>query len=723
MTRKTIYLLIIFMTLSIATFGQKNDILIRGNINTNSDEAPIIQIGLQGTNIGTTAKPNGQYTLKAPPGRYKLKVFAIGFQTITRVIKVENSTLQIPTMTLEPINEELEEVVVTGTKTRRSISNAPVLTKLISEEEIEQTGCVSALDAIESAMPGIQFSPDAHGDNMTIQGLDNSYVLVLLDGERLVGETRGNINFDRISANDIKQIEIISGASSVLYGSNAIGGVINIITKNTKKSFEGKIDSRYSRFNTLNNSIQIGTKQEKFSIRANGFLNTSDGYDLTPETPESYTANPYIDYSGNLTFKYHPNDKLLIKAHGTYFRHESLNPETSFFSSHNRYKNYTAGSKVNYSFSKSHKLVFGFNSDVYEAFKVFEKFNDSTSKSSDFRYYTFNITDSYDINKKIGLVTGAELNMENIYSAELFGKQEGEKDKDSKDINFFSQVDWKPIKKLEAIAGIRYTGHSSFGSHVTPNMSLMYRPISRLKFRGTVALGYKSPSLKQLYYNFDHQGMFWIYGNENLKPEKANYYSLSTEYTYNTFNISVNAYHNTINNKIDRLLSFNKETGKSEYHHYNIKEAQIRGIETTINWSFLSNFKLKTSYTFVDAVDKSTNLQMYGNSKHTATTALTFFLTGKKFPDFSVTLTGRMASPRLYQVRELDKVTNQEVTKKNESEAYSIWKIAYIQQLSFWKVDASIKLGIDNLFDYSNLEKAAVINPGRIFWAGLSLKF
>ncbi len=726
MKQKIIIFTLIFFVSFSKIFGQ-NGVLVSGNVKSDDESSCIaISVGLQGTTYGSQTDEKGHFEFYAKPGKYILKLSSLNHETLEMPVKIEAGKKNyFPNIRIKSKVEDIDEVVVTGTKTCKSLSNAPILTKLVSEKEIEQAGCVSALDAIETVMPGIQFSPDPHGDNMSIQGLDNSYVLVLLDGERMVGETRGNVNFDRISASDIQQIEIISGASSVLYGSNAIGGVINIITKKSKKRFEGKVDSRYSNFNTLSSNIRLGTKQEKYSIRFSGFRNSSDGYDLSPETPEIFTANPYVDYSATLKVKYNPVKRLAIEAHGTYFIHESLNPEKSIKSSHMRYHDYTVGGKIAYDFSEDHNLILGINTDQYDANSIFEKLNDSISKKSDFRYHTINLTDRYEVSDKLELINGVEMNFENIYSESLFGINEDKKDKRkySNDFNVFSQADWKLIKKLELIAGVRYTRHTTFGNHFTPNLSLMYSPIQRLKLRGTAAYGYKSPSVKELYYNFDHQGMFYIFGNKDLKPENSRYASLSAEYTYHKVNISVSAYHNLIDNKIEMQYVYNDVLNQNEYHHGNINKVEIQGIETSLNWALGTHFKFKTSYAFSNAIDKATNRQINGNSKHTATTALTFFTFGKRFP-MSITLSGRIASPRLFLLQKENETTGEIILEELKSKPYSIWKIAYIQHLPIkGDLKADVKFGIDNILDYSDLEQSAVLDPGRIFWVGASIKF
>lgn len=719
--RDTLILCATFLSLTL--FAQQTT-QIKGRVYNKKNNQPISDVAIYIGAKGTTTDNQGCYVLTGVRNKLtRINVSCIGFQAIQKRVDLTKANTFTFDFYLQEIDNPLEEVVVTGTRTEKTLRNTPVLTKLITETDIREMGSVTAFDALQSIIPGIQFTPDVHGANIIVQGLDNDYILVLIDGERMVGETRGNVNFDRISASDIKQIEVVSGASSVLYGSNAIGGVINIITKDVKKTLEGKLHTRHSKFNTWNSTVHAGIKTEKVTVKANAFRHSSDGYSLTNEASKKFTANPYVDYSIGTKLSITPTEKLNISLHGKFFRHENANPKESPRSTHKMHKNYSFGSKLKYDFSKKHNISLSVNSDKYNAYTVYEKFNDSTFKNSDYQYTAFLLTDSYRFSDKINLVAGAEWNIERFFSNILFGKDIpiADKKKRTNDFNLFVQADWKVLKNVALLGGVRYTHHSIFGNHFTPKLSAMYT-LRHFKFRGTTAFGYKSPSLKELFYDFDHQGMFWIFGNKDLKPEDARYFSLSGEYTKGKFNFSVNAFHNEIENKIDMIRTVNNVTNKVELHHYNVNKARIRGVESYLNWHFLKHLKWKAGYVFSDAVDKSTGLQVYGNSKHTATTALTFFTYHTRYP-FSVTFSSRIASPRLYRVLKKD-TSGKETQVTEKSDAYSISRLTYTQRIPFAKsIVAEMQLGITNIFDYSDLKNFAVIDPGRAFWGGLSVIF
>jgi outer membrane receptor for ferrienterochelin and colicins len=621
----------------------------------------------------------------------------------------------------------MEQVVVTGTRTRKTLSESPVLTKVVNSIELKEAGAVTALDALEYSVPGVQFSPDGHGDNLQIQGLDNDYILVLVDGERMVGETRGNVNFDRLVSEEIERIEIVNGASSVLYGSNAIGAVINIITKNRRqdKPVQASISSRYSKYNELLVSSNVGYAGEKLKVNLNGFRSSTDGYDLTPETPASFTVDKNTDYSGKLRIDYKINKQLQLSANSSYYQHEVENPEKSTKSTHRFNRNVSYSGKIHFSPQGQHLFELRANTDTYNAFTVYEKKDDEKEKGSDYSYSSLLATHTWHTNKKLELVSGIETNYETIFSRDLFGESAGET-KEAYDVNAFLQADYKLFEDFELVAGLRNTYHKNYGNHLSPKLSAMYSPW-KIKLRGNVSKGYKAPTLKELHYNFDHHGMFMIYGNPDLKPEDAFYTSFSAEYTEKTLTTTITAYYNSIQDKIESVDRINAQNDMLEKHYMNVSEALLKGIEGYFSVYIIDNLVTKLGYAYSDATDKSTNLQLYGNSTHSGTFALTYKVWKIKYP-LSISLNGRASSGRLYQSAktETDETTGEDITTviKDKSNPYTLWKLVYNQNFRFGnKYNIEFQAGINNVFNYTDSKHFAVVDPGRRFFAGIKFKF
>ena len=181
-------------------------------------------------------------------------------------------------------------VEITSSRKETRLSDSPILTHVISSEELQSTASLDFYESLQMIIPNLMFAPDYHGSNLKIQGLDSEYILILIDGDRIAGNTVGNIDFSKFNVDEIQRIEILKGNASTLYGSNAIGGVINIITKPTKRSNKLKINSRHGSYNTLNNSVSFNThfpfQNKSISSKTDFLIKSSDGYKIEKIEPE-----------------------------------------------------------------------------------------------------------------------------------------------------------------------------------------------------------------------------------------------------------------------------------------------------------------------------------------------------------------------------------------------------------------------------------------------------
>lgn len=145
----------------------------------------------------------------------------------------------------DTLSVNMEDVVITATRTPLPLKKTPVITRVITARDLESRGVATIQEALENELAGVEFHQAGYGTSLSFQGLDARYVLFLVNGERMAGETYGNIDYARIPVSNIERIEIVRGASSVLYGSNAMGAVVNIITKMPQKQVEVNASLRY----------------------------------------------------------------------------------------------------------------------------------------------------------------------------------------------------------------------------------------------------------------------------------------------------------------------------------------------------------------------------------------------------------------------------------------------------------------------------------------------
>ena len=221
-------------------------------------------------------------------------------------------------------NEMLNEVVVTATRTENRVSNNPLPIQVISAATIRQSGAQRLIDILQmqtglmiASNPlgtALQGYPNPFGDGIQMQGLDPAYTLILIDGEPVTGRNAGIINLGRIAVGNIKQIEILKGPATSLYGSDALAGVINIITDNPQKN-DFNFQSYYATNNTLGLTGSANLKTKKAAWQIFGKRYSSDGYDFDKNI-YGQTVDPFTDYSfsGKMIYDFSDNSNLLASV-------------------------------------------------------------------------------------------------------------------------------------------------------------------------------------------------------------------------------------------------------------------------------------------------------------------------------------------------------------------------------------------------------------------------
>lgn len=704
------------MLVSTAAFAQGRQFVVRGTVTDDKNE-PLAGVYITNGDKGAQTDREGRYELKGlKAGKHILKtMYYSAYPMVTREIELKGD------MTLDFVLKEdallMDEVVVTGTRTERRLSQTPVQTLLIKDREIQKAGSTSTLEALQDNIPGIVVSPNGMGNNMRIKGLNSRYILFLVDGERMVSEgAGGNINLDQIDVSTIDHVEMINGAASALYGSNAMGAVINIITKKPVHNFSAGAQVSGESNNTWKARVDVGTYTEKFSSRISVFRNSSDGFD------NGNFAAEYKDYGGNIKLGYRPTKRFDVNFNGRYFRHEVFNPEGSLNPTHSLTHTMAVGMNTGYvSRDKRNAMRLSVNWDKYFDYEVGDH-SDFKKKDNTADYISTRFTNTFRSSKRFEIIGGAEYNHEQIFATKSLGADPKKKSID--DANIFAQAEWEIFKNFDAVVGARYTYNEQFKSAFTPKLSLMYE-LGDFKFRGGVGSGFRAPSIKELYYDFDHQGMFWIHGNPNLKAEKGLYSSLSVEFTHENFNASVSGYYNDIDDKITQYNRYILEDvgggmmEKKKHKYYtNISSATLKGFDVNFSWIFLKQLTLKGSYSFCDARDNATGLQLDSNVKHSGTASLTWNGKIRRSP-FSLQFAGRMNSSILYESQSTDEDGNT-VISKEKSGSYSIWKVVLVKPFRIKKHTLELTFKCDNIFEF---KEDSFVNPGRTFLFGLRYAF
>ncbi len=680
-----------------------------------------------------------------------LSVTCVGFKPVLDTIQIQQSMR----IYMEEDVLNLEQVTVTGTRTPHVLKKAPVLTQLISEDEIRSVDSETLPDILNVEIPGMEMANHGGIPVMNVMGLEAEYTLVLIDGERMAKTLHRTVDYSRINSANIERIEIVRGASSALYGSNAMGSVINIITKKPKKKWDISANARYQQRNeknhtqldldnsdddymidyfknmdrqNLNGNLSVGYSNKGFY--SNTFVNykTHDGFVLKSTKPiefyleeqdlvltddELFSAgvSGFKDYTVEQKIGFNKG-KWDFGLTGSIYNHDEY--DFSPDALHDLYKSYRAGANAKYKLDGKSNIKFSHNADIYQRFDYSEK-HESKSKEHQNAYHTSKLTYNTNLGKHTILAELENL-YEYLWTDDRFGGLPGSKTTNHTVLVLQDQFQW--VNSLTFVAGIRTGYHTTFDFHASPSLTAKYS-FNSFNFRLSYARGFRSPDLKELYTNWSHLGMFQIIGNEDLKPETNNYYSFSIDYVneQQDLNATFIASYNDFKNKIDGLWTNNDQ----EYRYVNFSEAQVLSIEALLKWKFHKDFKLKAGYIFLDSKKSVDASDLSIMAPMAITTQLEYRFVKDNYQlvaNLSGKITGEKEVPGTVDIVDSAYDGYPSVVKYP---GFSLWNINVNQ---YFGKHIKVGLGFRNLFDY--VSPFATFNtsrsPGRKYFVSIGYR-
>lgn len=698
--------IICFTVLSLSAQNKDNTIFIKGCVNDVSTNEPLYGATIrlkERCTIGTTSDLKGFFKLQLPAdSSYTLEISFIGYENqYYKVNKEEKDTVRI---LLKESVHSLNTIVITGTRTPKLLKETPIVTKLISEEEIKSLDLPNVQDLLQTELPGIEFTYSMNQQvSLNMQGFGGNSVLFLVDGERLAGETLDNVDYSRLNLDNVSRIEIVKGAASSLYGSNAVGGVINIISKDNTEAWTCNINANYGTHNKKKLGGSVGFRWGNFKNITHLQYTSCDAIKLKNEGDfGTIYANHTIHFKDKLTYTLLKKHTLTARA-GYYFRERE-----SQSTSNERYRDFNGGLKGNFLINKSNNL------DISYAFDQYDKSDYLFANNSDVRDYS-NVQNSlrslynHSFNNKHTLTIGGDYLYDYLMSYQFENK--GSYSQHTAD--GFAQFDWNPTKKLNIISAVRYDYYSDAQvQHFSPKLGVMYK-WKDFSLRASYADGFRAPTLKEMYMQFNMANIFMIYGNKDLKAETSHNFNTTAEYTKNGYNIILMGFYNMVNQRI--TTAWNRELNGMRY--INMSPLQIMGLDFNASAAWKCGLSARLAYVFTYENIKKGEAQISSTRPHTATANICY---GKKWEKYSfkLVLTGRFLSE--VTCDEYTSLTDFEKTEKVTYPGYMIWKMAFNQCL--YK-GCNLYLSLDNLFNYvpDYYYNNSPATTGRTYSIGISL--
>ena len=624
----------------------------------------------------------------------------IFFSTLMAVVACLSSSAQDAYTDTIYRKFDLDEVVVTGTRTPKFLKDTPIQTRVINAKEIARLDATNVQDLLQQELPGVEFTYAMNQQtHLNFSGFGGQGVLFLVDGERLAGETMDDVDFTRLSMDNVERIEIVKGAASALYGSNATGGVINIITKKSQKPVTLNVNARYAKHNEQRYGGTFGLNGKHLNNMFTVNFNQMDNYDVHSASNPVTRIISTVYGDKTINFKdqlaWNPNKNFHLSGRAGYFFRETVRsadqPE--------RYRDFSGGLGMQWNISEH---------DDFQASYAFDQYDKSDYQritKLDIRDYS-NVQNSlrllynHTFDRGDVLTIGSDFMHDYLYNTNLENETRNQNSWD-----LFGQYDWRISDQWEAVGAVRYDYFSDGKeSHVTPKLNVCYKPIYNLSIRAGYGMGFRAPTLKEKYYNFDMAGIWIVEGNANLKSEVSHNFNLSAEYTKGHYNLTGSVYYNKVKNKLATSAPYFKTPNdKLPYLPYaNLDDYSVCGGEIGAQAKWNNGLGVRLTYAYTKeqlAKDKdghTINNQYIPAREHALNARVDFDKQFSKKYGLNIALQGRVLSG-VENVEYKDYYDVSKGTITVEYPAYTIWKLSVVQRVgNAVKVTAAL----DNVFGY-----------------------
>ena len=678
--------------------------------------------------------------------------------------------LAIPSTAQDSLHtNRMEEVVVTGTGTQHRLKDVPVQTEVITRRELEQYGGRSIEDILAGLTASFAFNEDDMGSQMQMNGLGNAYILILIDGKRLHGDNGGQNDLGLIDPARIERIEIVKGAASALYGSDAIAGVVNIITR--KYDRDGLLIENTTRGGSYNDWRQhnsVGFAIGKVSSLTNFQLQHSDGWQNTSHEDPRQTEFPIYD-SRNMTVNRHTNwqvaerltyspaPNLDFYAEGSIYRKRIYRPSGKYAAVDVKtydlaYRNASAAVGGKWTMDKGvvtldvdwnrHAYEYVFTDttlvDGYDPYghftHYFPYFPDQRNLQSDQRRTMAHLKGVFELPANNRLSAGVEMRFDWLHAP--MRVDHGGTVTDNTEA-LYAQDEYSPLRWLQLTGGLRLDRNQQFGLHLTPKLSAMVSPTDWLRLRAAWSQGFKTPTPKEQHYRYvrEMNGTYLYLGNVDLRPQTSNYGSVSAEVNVGGLSMSVTGYINKVEDMIN-LVTIPNYRAPEEYQtqyelhktrqYQNLEDARTVGVDFIVRYA-VKEFAVGGSYSYLDTDahqydndhERMTEVVIDGMAHHKANWFGTWNHRFRRPYRLGLGIYGRASSKRYYQLN-------------GNGKAYHIWRLTTTHDLLCRAIQSRgltlrLEAGVDNLFNYVDRTPHGLhlgtTTPGTTVYASVTLRF
>ena len=628
----------------------------------------------------------------------------------------------------------LTPVVITASHSPKALKDAPVVTRLITLHDIKISDATNIQDLLTQEMPGLEFG-FAMGQETALHmsGFGGNAILFLVDGERMAGETMDNVDYNRMSLDNVGRIEIVKGASSALYGSNAVGGVVNIISRENLEPWTANVNSRYSSFgHEWRHGANFSFNTTKWNSQTSFQHTRIDPIDLPKEhTPEEVAmellkkaqGQPYDEsvltddsnlnrlygqktYNVKERLTWRATDQLTLIGRGSYFFRTS---ERDTYDYH--FNAYSAGLKGRYAWNRDRYLELSYAYDQYDK----ANFLPDGTRTHDHDYSNQQHVAHALFHQSFGkssLIVGADYMHDYLTTYQFV---EGATHSQN-NIDGYAQFDWNITERLNFVGSIRYDYFSASRKKAyTERMALVYK-LPWVTLRANYALGFRAPTLKEMYMHFDMGNMgYMILGNPNLEPEKSNNINLSIERTSRInnsgfldgrYSFTLMGYCNIFEKRITTIAG-DDYNGMPSAIYWNEDGIKVWALDASLAHVWDCGLSFKLNYSWMRETGNVIYSQFSQPRLHSLTWRIGYDHHFSRYYAIDAALSGRRQGKPQSGDTSVD-------------QGYTIWKLMLQQHL--WR-GVSVNTAIDNLFNYKpkSYYYCSPLTTGTSFSIGVSI--
>jgi outer membrane receptor for ferrienterochelin and colicins len=605
---------IAFCMLFICTSAISSAQIVRGTVlGGGASPTAVVSAEVIALRSGTRVRTDdrGMFAIRAKVGD-TLRIRALGFHE-RRIIAAADPIV----ISIEPLPTMLDRVVTTVGQREIRVGESPASVLILSQAEIAAAGAVSANQLLRR-MPGLQeiASPPAQ-TSIAIRGLDQSRVLVLVDGEPVAGAMTENRDIGRLSTLAAERIEVVKGPSSVEYGSEALGGVINLVTAAPTQALTGDITARGGGLGRRESSAALSNTIGAVGVRLSGGWRQSDR--VTAINATGSTLDRVYDFRGDTRIRI--SERVLLRTDLNITQQRQRWPVGAGFNGFidDRSTQGFVEAQVKAGGGMLRVRSFGqrYAYQFREALGNLPVAGSADSLEQQEQLARGLLAYSRGVGAHV-LDAGVQFSARGIVAPK---KINGGRAND-RVLEFFARDAWT-IGVVQLTAGARTTSSSLWGDAVSPTLGAVWQASPAWRLRANVARGFRAPSFKELRYTFINGAAgYQITGNDSLRPESS--WSTSMGGTWAPaagVTLDVEAYRNALSNLIATRTTGTNNAGLLIFQNVNVERARTEGIETSLHIARAST-EIALGYDYLRARDLGTGATLDGRARHTARAAL-----------------------------------------------------------------------------------------------------